>query len=472
MAAKALNTKNLLALGPDRLAELLIEVTKGRADLQRRLRLELSAHQGSEDVGRDIRKRYASIRQAKGYLSRKTHRAFAKEIRSMIALMETRVAPSEPEAVFHLLWELLHLAPGVLDRTKDGDILREAFEEAMSAVARLAPHLSLPPEGLADTMFDTLQHDTSGIFAGGIAALAPAFGATGLEHLKHRALAAMTGPPDGDALPRSGPVSRPQKTKSAQAFRNRWLGAILRDIADVQGDVDAYVGHFTPSQLTEPVIAVDVAQRLLAAGRTQDALPILHVAMRSGKGQALDDAYIACMEAAGRKEELKTFLWDGFAARPDAGKLRRYLRLLPDFDDIEAEDRARNIARAHPDLNASLHFFVEWPDLSTAASLVLARHTELDSETDGLSDLAEALDARFPLAAVLLRRKIIGSVLENGRAARYREAAALLTACAEGDGRVADHAGIADHATFLTRLRRSQARRQAFWKIAAQTQGR
>ena len=33
--AKALNKKNLLALGPERLADLLLEVTKGRADMQR-----------------------------------------------------------------------------------------------------------------------------------------------------------------------------------------------------------------------------------------------------------------------------------------------------------------------------------------------------------------------------------------------------------------------------------------------------
>lgn len=61
--AKALNSKNLSALGPERLADLLIEVTKGRADLQRRLRSELNAAQGPEDVARDLRKRYAALRQ-------------------------------------------------------------------------------------------------------------------------------------------------------------------------------------------------------------------------------------------------------------------------------------------------------------------------------------------------------------------------------------------------------------------------
>lgn len=100
--AKALNSKNLLALRPERLADLLIEVTKGRADLQHRLRLKLSGHQGPEDVARGLRKRYAAIRQAKGHISRKTHRAFAKQIGSFLALIETTVAPADPALGFDL----------------------------------------------------------------------------------------------------------------------------------------------------------------------------------------------------------------------------------------------------------------------------------------------------------------------------------------------------------------------------------
>jgi len=41
----ALNTKNLEALGPARLAELLIEISAGNAAAKRRLRLELAGAQ-------------------------------------------------------------------------------------------------------------------------------------------------------------------------------------------------------------------------------------------------------------------------------------------------------------------------------------------------------------------------------------------------------------------------------------------
>ncbi|WP_128253736.1 DUF6880 family protein [Falsirhodobacter deserti] len=449
MAAKALNAKNLLALGPDRLAELLIDVTKGRADLQRRLRLELSAHQGSEDVTRDIRKRYASIRQARGYLSRKTHRTFAKEIRSLIALIETRVAPAAPVLAFELLWELLHLGAGVLDRTRDGDILREAFRDAMAAVSRL--RAGLPHEGLADMLFDALAHDDQGIFAGGVAALAGALGPVGLEHLKRHVTAATATSSEAAHVPAS------RQARRAQAVQPQWLETLLRDIADAQGDLDAYIARFSAAQLAEGSVAADIATRLLAAGRAEEALAL---ATRAD----LEDLSITALEALGRKEELKAALWDSFIRRPDADRLRRFLRLLPDFDDIEAEDAARRIAQQHRDLHAALRFFIDWPDLPVAARLVLARAAELEGDEPDLAHAADALDARFPVAATLLRRALILSAL-NGRAARHREAALQLQACAAADGRIADHGGVPDHQSFVTQLRRTYAGRHAFWKI-------
>ena len=56
---KALNTKNLEALGVQRLAELLIEISTGNAAAKRRLRLELAGGAGPAEVAREVRKRLA-----------------------------------------------------------------------------------------------------------------------------------------------------------------------------------------------------------------------------------------------------------------------------------------------------------------------------------------------------------------------------------------------------------------------------
>ena len=52
MSKKTLNSENLAALGTERLAELLIEVSTGSAEIKRRLRLEISHSLGSAELAR------------------------------------------------------------------------------------------------------------------------------------------------------------------------------------------------------------------------------------------------------------------------------------------------------------------------------------------------------------------------------------------------------------------------------------
>ena len=119
MSKKALNQKNLITLGPERLAALLIEVTKGNAAAQRRLRMELSAGQGHDEIAHDLRKRFAAIRQAKGRIPRKTRGSLGKELHAMIALIDTQITPEAPSEACDLLWALLHLSDGILARIDD-----------------------------------------------------------------------------------------------------------------------------------------------------------------------------------------------------------------------------------------------------------------------------------------------------------------------------------------------------------------
>jgi hypothetical protein len=58
---KTLNAKNLEALGAERLAGLLIEISTGSAAAKRRLRLELAGAESPREVAKEVRKRLATI---------------------------------------------------------------------------------------------------------------------------------------------------------------------------------------------------------------------------------------------------------------------------------------------------------------------------------------------------------------------------------------------------------------------------
>ncbi|PPQ26282.1 hypothetical protein CCS01_30460 [Rhodopila globiformis] len=76
-------------------------------------------------------------------------------------------------------------------------------------------------------------------------------------------------------------------------------------------------------------------------------------------------------------------------------------------------------------------FLVSWPALDRAARLAIARAGELDGNLyDSVTQAAEALAGRYPLAATLLLRAMIDDTLAQNRAGRFGHAARHLRTCA------------------------------------------
>lgn len=65
---KTLNAKNLEALGAQRIAELLIEISTGDAAAKRRLRLELAGAESPVEVAKEVRKRLTTIGRSRSFV--------------------------------------------------------------------------------------------------------------------------------------------------------------------------------------------------------------------------------------------------------------------------------------------------------------------------------------------------------------------------------------------------------------------
>mgnify|MGYP007087011850 CR=1 FL=1 len=195
MSKKALNKKNLTALGAEALAELLLEISRGNAAQQRRLRMELSANAGATDVAREIRKRFATLRRSTAFISWRQQSAFARELADLVGLIQMRVAPDDPSEAFELLWAFLQLAPSIYERCDESNgTIGGVMSDVMEVISDIAPQLNADGTTLADRVFEALQDNGYGEFDGAIPALAEAFGYMGLAHLKTLAQAAAATP--------------------------------------------------------------------------------------------------------------------------------------------------------------------------------------------------------------------------------------------------------------------------------------
>ncbi|CUH78605.1 DUF6880 family protein [Tropicibacter naphthalenivorans] len=471
MAGKALNKANLLALGADTLADLLLEAVKGDAARQRRVRMALAADQGPEAVAADVRKRFVQLRRGKSYISRKSQKKLGAELTGLVQLIETRIAPDAPDTAFDLLWTQLHLAEGIFERTDDSwGTIGETVQQAMTAIAGLADRLTAAPETLAGDIFEAMTGDGYGAFDNAVSALAPALGEAGFAALKARAEAARDAPLTAADLDHYDYISdRAEREARARQWRNRTTEVILQDVADQLGDVDTWLAQYTPEQLTQHTIAPAAATRLLEVGRPEEALTLIRKAIDAFEAdwldpRELDDVHFACLDALGQKDALRDALWQRFAKRlcPDA--LRHHLKLLPDFDDIDAEDAARQVVATFEPVEEALSYCLAVRDLPLAKQVIDARLGQIDGDAyEVLTPLAEALSPHHPLQAVLLWRAMIDFALTRQRKGRYGHAAGHLVACAEADSGITDYGPHLSHADYLAALQDTHARKRAFW---------
>jgi hypothetical protein len=109
---------------------------------------------------------------------------------------------------------------------------------------------------------------------------------------------------------------------------------------------------------SRPQMGAEIGRRLLAAGRTTEALATLENARAKqradqaaqyddvylggygGDGCAWEEVYIEALDASGQGELAQQLRWAAFEQRLSSVQLRAYLKKLPDFEDVEAEERA------------------------------------------------------------------------------------------------------------------------------------
>lgn len=472
---KTLNAKNLTALGAERLAELLLDLAEGEASIKRQLRLELAGRAGGDGAAAEIRKRLATIAKSKSFVDWHKARAFAKDIEAQRAAIMKHVAPMQPAEAVDLLWRFLEMAPSLYERCDDsngtiGDIMDTALED----LGEVAKSAKLPADKLADRVFTSICANDYAQFDGLIEEMAEALGRDGLVLLKAKFEALAKTPP---AKPASG-ERRVVAISSRGAIHEdhfaaqrhaRLVRSALTEIADALGDVDGYAARFSEAEQSNPGIAADIAERLLAAGRAGEAMAAIDRAEKTwAAGRSWPDwerVRIEALDALGRSAEAQQARWAIFERDLSTDYLRAYLKRLPDFDDEEAETRAIAHARAYAGFHQGLAFLVDWPTHDAAAAHVVERHGELDGDHYWLlTPAADALEQRHPLAVTLMLRAMIGFALDKARSKRYGHAARHLKTCEYLAKRIEDWRGHADHDAWVADLRQRHGRKAAFWQ--------
>ena len=407
-----------------------------------------------------MRKRLATIERSGSFLDDHQRDALLLDLERQRQAISGPIADHNPAVAVELFWDLLALAEGLMERCDDSDaVVRDFFHQSSAALGAVAQKASGDPKALADQVYAAIVSNSYGQFDPILRDLGPALGPEGLAHLRQRL----------EAL-----RNRATSNEGARTHRDLIVRIAMLDIADALGDAEAYLAEYRdhdPEALTVPAIAARVAERLTPAGRAEEALALLQgadpwLSERRAGAEEWCDARLAALEALGRHDEAQQQRWEFALMELSRRHLRDYLKRLPAFEDVEAEERALDLVAEHDDLQEALWFLLHWPEPRRAARLVLASAKPLNGDCYVLlAPLAELLETKHPLAATRCLRAMIDFSLRVGRSKRYPHAARHLETCGRLARGIDSWGDLVDHHSYVAQLRRDHGRKYGFWSL-------
>lgn len=465
MAARSKLTVEILAkLGAKRLAEILIAEAERNRQLKQAVQLALAAETGSVDVGHQIRKRLAQLARSRAFVEWGKAKELAIELERLRSAIVETIGAANPKLAAELLWQLVDLHASIFERLDDSSgRVGGLFRSACLDLGPLLASAKSKPDELAPMVLQRIVDNRYGMYDGIVLALSEALGREGRTALRQLI----------EERRQAHLISEKRAAVRPGHFDYTLNGLLLalRDIADCERDVDAFIDTYEGFDLTNPVYATEIAQRLLRSGRPKEALLYLDQGApnernRYFKALEWSDVRIGVLEALGRKDDAQTLRYSLFEQHLSAPHLKAYIKQLGAFDDVEAERPALDQVERHANVHAALAFLINWPALDRAARVVDARIEEIDGDFYELLDpAASALEGKHPLAAVLLRRRLIDFTLQKARSTRYRHAVRHVREIESQQSDIADYGRHKDHVDFMMRLKREHGRKPAFWSL-------
>ncbi|MCX5956885.1 MAG: hypothetical protein NTW51_10885 [Cyanobacteria bacterium] len=344
MAGRAsLNAKNLEALGPARLAELLLQHTEGNAAARRALRLALAEQRGPLEMAQEVRKRLAAVERSSSWLDQKRRDALLADLDRQRQAIAGPIAAHDPDLAVELLWRFLDLASSLqyrCDCSDDAEL--PLFHQASADLGQVACRAKGSTAALAEQVTAALLENEGGEVDHLIEHLKEALKPDGLEQLRQM-MEAKRPPRRSDVKQAAGEAASFDGEDEDEAaedgngyiyaptfnsdyepdgdedfeveydvdFESDYddesesgyeeddedydLNPDPRDlrqtvrlamlaIADALGDAEVYLAEYRdhePTALKRPLVAARVAQRLTTAGRAEESLALLDAAKPS-----------------------------------------------------------------------------------------------------------------------------------------------------------------------------------------------
>jgi hypothetical protein len=164
----------LAALGPERLAALLVDAAMMSPSMRRRLQFELSA-QENENVPETVHRWISDLREQTWFLGAEKVDEVARELEAVRVAIVSDVSRAAPELAPDLMWQFFSLAGTVYERTtEDGSEISRVFDQACADLLKVTVDAEVEPKLFAAKVVSAISSNQYGEYSALIPAIASA----------------------------------------------------------------------------------------------------------------------------------------------------------------------------------------------------------------------------------------------------------------------------------------------------------
>jgi len=434
----------LTTFGAKRLAKFILKLGSEVEGLDERIEAFLVSDK-SEDAAQLAKQLMASLRRSRQFYGYARASELAGRLAQILDVIDTAVLTVSPAVALKLIVRFMEGEDHAFESADDSDgVIGDVFRRACGLFVEAAK--SLPSADTLPVLKQLLAEDHYGVRYHLLKGVG--------QFLDNAHLEAFIG--ETQALLTAG-------GEPARGARLRLL-AIAESIRDpVLYEQATYAGC---ERGMPPNIAVDVARHYLEAGRPREALERLPANADGLRAFTHDyfDMRVRILAELGDSDALRAALWARFLCAPERDTFEEMLAAEPLENREPRRISALEEVRVRLPVQEQSEFFAEIGDLETCASIILSAPEKLNGDLYFfLVPMAERLEAAHPLAAYLVYRALLESILRRAVPKTYHHAARYWEILRSLGSRIEDWKGLEPLQTFRGRIGREHARKKAFW---------
>jgi hypothetical protein len=436
----------LIAANHEKLVDILLSLHKSNHHVGKQLDIIFAGlDDDPKKIVSMIKKETASLKRSSKFVDYYESDSLADRLNDLRLRIINDLNAKSPKIAFEMMFDFLDLHKNTLERVDDSNgTVSGVFFTACDDLGLLARHINhLNNQEIVEIVFARFMNNNYGIYNGIIHSFKESLKDQGFDLLKEK-------------------LEHAVNNENALTIK---LG--LESIADCKNDVDEYIAACAFKNGTCAHDHLDIAKRLIKHWRPKEALkwldemeiPINHPWQEDRK-----DLKIQAFELDGNYEQAQKerLLWFSETLSPKLyGEILKAAK--PDFKETFQSDAIKK-AFQFPEPHGALSFLVQIQDFEEVAKFVHARFNELNGrQYYALRPAADLLQNTDPIAATLLYRKMIESVLDETKSKYYNYAAKDLVTCGVLNSKIVNWGTLQNHEEYLKAIAINHKRKVSFW---------